>query len=244
MSLILSRQAFGPSCPSGGTWYACASGSKFVGCCNSEPCSHGCPAGNLEPASFDPKYYGQFSDQQCSSGSWYTCTGTSPPFLGCCKSNPCKSGCPITDLAAGFLSSNPNEAAGFLSSNSSTSGSTSTSASASGTAVPASINSTSSTAAAAGATLTGPAQPIVTSAPAHNTSVGAIAGGTVGGVAVLAILVGLLLFYWRRRSRKSRQRMDTQRVDPSKSPFSVDAQGGEVAKESKLGPYEGKTLPS
>ena len=108
-SFLLPRQAFSPSCPSGGTFYACQSGTNFVGCCNSEASSNGCSDGNLEPASFNTAYYGQFKDQECPTGSrWYTCTGTKPPFMGCCKSNPCSNdGCPAGDLTAGFLSSNP-----------------------------------------------------------------------------------------------------------------------------------------
>ncbi|OCK92398.1 uncharacterized protein K441DRAFT_570129, partial [Cenococcum geophilum 1.58] len=80
MLLNHKRQAFRPSCPSGGNWYSCGYGSRFVGCCKSQPCVNNCPAGNLEPASFDPSYYGKFPDQECSAGSWYTCTGTTPPF--------------------------------------------------------------------------------------------------------------------------------------------------------------------
>ncbi|EMF16674.1 uncharacterized protein SEPMUDRAFT_27757, partial [Sphaerulina musiva SO2202] len=68
------------SCPSGGTFYACGDGSKFTGCCGSNPCTVGCPAGWLEPTSFDTSQYGVFADQQCSTGLFYTCNFTSPPF--------------------------------------------------------------------------------------------------------------------------------------------------------------------
>lgn len=110
------RQAFGPSCPSG-DWYACSSGSYFVGCCNIDPCVLDCPPGNLNPASFNPAFYGQFPDQQCTEASrWYTCKDTNPPFMGCCNSNLCENnGCPQGDLTPGFLSGNPADACPFLS---------------------------------------------------------------------------------------------------------------------------------
>ena len=249
MSLVFSRQSFNPSCPSGGTWYACSSGSNFVGCCNSEPCSNGCPDGNLEPASFDPNYYGQFSDQQCSSGSrWYTCSKTSPPFLGCCKSNPCISGCPVGDVTAGFLSSNPKLAAPFLPSGTSSTGSSaatlSASASGSSSSKPTSSTSSSSSTASSPAAITSPSnpspQPSATNIPSP-TPIGAIVGGAVGGVAVLALIIGLLLFYCRRRTRTSRQHASDTRVGPEKSPFSSDAQGVEVVPKNAKGlEYQGK----
>lgn len=260
MSRIFPRQNFNPSCPSGGTWYACESGSSFVGCCNSEPCSNGCSDGDLAPASFDPTYFGKFPDQQCSTGSrWYTCAATSPPFLGCCKSNPCTSGCPVGDVTAGFLSSNPKLAAAFLpssaaaSSSSSTGPSSATSASSnkptssstntsttSGSSSASPTRSAASSAAAASTSPANAAQPVVTS---HNIPTGAIAGGAVGGVAVLALLIGVILFYCRRRTRSSREHMSNQRVGPDKSPFSSDAQGVEVASQKpKQDLYEGRTL--
>ena len=265
MSLILSRQSFSPSCPSGGNWYACASGSNFVGCCASEPCSNGCSAGNLAPASFDPNYYGKFPDQQCPKGSnWYSCQQTSPPFLGCCKSNACDAGCPSGDLTAAFLDSNPKVAAPFLPSGAASSasavaslssstpsdkGSTSASATTTASSVTTSSSSAkSSTLPAASSTASvsnssvNSAQSLATSTNSPNTPVGAIAGGAVGGVAVLALLIGLLLFYCRRRSRSSRQHMNSHRVGPEKSPLSNDAQGvGAVQKDSKHGIYEGST---
>ncbi|KAF2088292.1 hypothetical protein K490DRAFT_39912 [Saccharata proteae CBS 121410] len=109
MSFLRARQDFSPSCPNGGSWYSCGYGSRFVGCCRSEACANNCPAGNLEAASFDPSFYGQFPDQNCGNGEWYSCNATVPPFLGCCTSNACNtaSGCPSEDLGDGFLSNNP-----------------------------------------------------------------------------------------------------------------------------------------
>lgn len=178
MSRFRTRQTFGPSCPSGGIWYSCGFGSKFVGCCRSEACENGCATGNLEPASFNPSSYGGFPDQECSTGSWYTCNSTSPPFLGCCKSNPCELGsCPEGDLAAGFLSNNPAIAASF----SPTGGPSSTS-----TSNPSSSPSS-----------TGAVQPTST---IHSAPIGAIVGGVVGGVLLLCVII----FYIYRRKKVSK----------------------------------------
>ena len=180
MSLLNRRQAFEPSCTSGGTWYSCGFGSRFVGCCrSSNACENGCSAGNLEPATFDPDSYGDFPDQECSIGLWYTCTATNPPFLGCCKSNPCNIGsCPAGDLAAGFLSNDSAIAASF----SPTGGASSTPT----------INPTSSP------TSTSTTQPTST----HNVPAGAIAGGAVGGAIIAAGLIGFLI-YLRKKTSKS-----------------------------------------
>ena len=205
MPNIFLRQDFSPSCPSGGKWYACGTGSNFVGCCRSEPCENGCPTGNLEPASFDPNWYGKFPDQECPSGSlWYTCQLTDPPFMGCCKSSPCGGACPAGDLTAAFLSSNPKLAGPFspspalstaseTASSSSSSSTTTSQTSSTGTSTPLQLTST----------------PTSTSDPAdpyeahHPTSMGVIVGSVIGGVLVIVIL--LLLFYFRRKQTNKRK---------------------------------------
>jgi hypothetical protein len=259
MSNIFLRQAFSPSCPSGGTWYACTSGSSFVGCCNTDPCQLGCSDGSLQPASFDPAFYGQFPDEQCSTGSrWYTCAKTSPPFLGCCKSNACKAGaCPVGDLTAAFLSSNAALAAPFLNgSTSSTSAAVpSSSSSTSSTDVPSTsslskfslLSSTTQAVPSSAPTtvyiysiISSPSisssttGPIPTDVAAQSKSshvpaprpmpTGAIAGGAVGGVAVVAFMLGIFFFCFRRRA--ARRGM----VDKIQPPISKD------------GPYAGMLL--
>lgn len=197
MSLLFRRQEFSPSCPSGGDWYACETGSKFVGCCNSSPCVNGCPDGNLAPASFDPAFYGKFNDQECPKGSrWYSCAYTNPPFLGCCKSVACgaETGCPVGDLTAGFLSSNPYIAEGYLSSANS-------SATSSASSTPAETSAA--------------ARPVVTSS-STKAPIGAIVGGVVGGLAVIAILVILLLWYRKRKASKPHQHISELDAPPEK----------------------------
>ncbi|KXT00706.1 hypothetical protein AC578_8236 [Pseudocercospora eumusae] len=107
------------TCPEGGRFYACGDGSRYVGCCLSDPCAVGCPAGNLVKTEFDAEQYGQIPDQQCSNGLFYTCAYTDPPFWGCCSESGCgtDTGCPNSALAGAFLSQNPADAQAFLSLN-------------------------------------------------------------------------------------------------------------------------------
>lgn len=180
MSLLSQRQNFSPSCPSGGTWYACDSGSRFVGCCNSvtSPCADtGCPHGNLNAASFDTNYFGKFPDQQCPHGSsWYSCALTDPPFLGCCKTNPCSTGCPQGDLAAGWLSTNPQIAAAYE---------------------PNGGNATATSSISSPTSIASPTNSV--DASSHSSHIGTIVAGAVSGTAVLAFLVGAAIYYHRRR---------------------------------------------
>jgi cbb3-type cytochrome oxidase subunit 3 len=188
----MSTLPFDPSCPLGGSWYVCGSGSKskFVGCCGSDPCSptsNGCTAGNLYPASFNASAYGTFADQECSAGLFYTCSATHPPFLGCCKSNPCAQGsCPQTDLASSFLSSDPGKAADFLPKASAIASSTSSTSSATGTSMP-----------------------LTETHADRSLSTGAIVGIAIGAVLLIGGLTGALMYMFGRRRR---DRRDAERV--------------------------------
>ncbi|EME42115.1 hypothetical protein DOTSEDRAFT_154659 [Dothistroma septosporum NZE10] len=71
------------SCPSGGIFYACSEGSRFIGCCTANPCgSNGCPAGNLKATGMTASQYGHFPDEDCDSTSaqFYSCNTTTPTF--------------------------------------------------------------------------------------------------------------------------------------------------------------------
>lgn len=110
-----SLQYLNPFCPQGGTWFVCPSGSRFLGCCTSDPCQNGCPENDLKVASFNSTDYGLFANQECVAGQFYTCEKTNPPFIGCCTINPCDTGqCPQTDLVPALLSNDPAKAADFL----------------------------------------------------------------------------------------------------------------------------------
>lgn len=99
---------FGFNCTAGGKWYACSSGSRFVGCCTSDPCSNtGCVQGNVRPAGFNPAQFNKFPDASCGSASnFFTCTAGNT-FWGCCKTNPCAATpaatCPGDSLVPAFL---------------------------------------------------------------------------------------------------------------------------------------------
>jgi hypothetical protein len=85
--------------------YACSSGSKFVGCCTSDPCSTGCAQGNIRQAGFNESSYGKFPDASCGVASnFYTCTA-GQTFWGCCKSVPCSETptCPDGGLVPAFM---------------------------------------------------------------------------------------------------------------------------------------------
>lgn len=189
---IQRRQAFQPTCPQGGKYYACPDSKfRFVGCCKADACLNGCSAGNLALLSFDASFKGKVQDQQCSSGSqWYTCLNSSPPFMGCCKSNPCNNGCPATDLTAGSLDSRSEIAADFLPARASST-MTQSSSSVSQTSTP--------TTAASNA----PATKHVTET--KHVSAGTITGAAVGGFVAIGLFVLLLVFLFRRKAKKSCQ---------------------------------------
>ncbi|KAJ5984350.1 hypothetical protein N7481_006449 [Penicillium waksmanii] len=111
------------TCPSGGTWYVCPDAPHFVGCCSSDPCTNvdansTSPCPNVYAASFDTSLYDKISPNSCidsanGNADWYTCTSTNPPFLGCCASSACETGCPVDDLlAAAWSSSSRDEGTG------------------------------------------------------------------------------------------------------------------------------------
>jgi hypothetical protein len=195
----MSSLPFSPSCPAGGTWYVCGAGSKskFVGCCSTDPCSsksNGCPAGSLQPAAFSASAYGTFADQECSAGLFYTCT--SPPFLGCCKSNPCaQGGCPRTDLASAFLSSDPGKAADFLPKSKSAGG-----------AAPSAVGS----------------MPMTESHASNGMSTGAIVGIAIAAVAIIAGLTGAFIYVFVKR-RRAREEAEGTRYFVAKQSFDSTA---------------------
>ncbi|KAF2021835.1 hypothetical protein BU24DRAFT_404791 [Aaosphaeria arxii CBS 175.79] len=203
MPHLLPRQSAPPSptpfnsttlpftCPQGGTFHACASSpSSFLGCCtSSNPCTTSCFQGNLRPVSFPSSLYGQFPDASCGRDSlFYTCL-SSPPFWGCCKSNPCGgSGCKDGDLTAAFADNPAQQAWYFSGANSTTTPPTSTP--------------------------TGPAETVTSTAEPNTTStppppddgskeihVGAIAGGAAAGGIILLLLIALVVYLLRSRWR-------------------------------------------
>ncbi|KAK4198854.1 hypothetical protein QBC40DRAFT_283140 [Triangularia verruculosa] len=198
--------SLGASCPSGGTFYVClGKKTEFVGCCTINPCTTGyqrepgtCPPENLRPASFSKDSYLELPAQECAgsdeSALWYTCAYNSPPFLGCCKVNPCvNKSCPTDQLVAARLSPDPDNRQIFV-------GAAPTS-----TAEPTSRTETSSTSTPTPTAETDPRIELSTTTPSSNSGLPPAAiGGIAAGAAVLVIaLVAFLLWRWRRSVRRN-----------------------------------------
>ncbi|KAL8851217.1 MAG: hypothetical protein Q9221_003848 [Calogaya cf. arnoldii] len=112
--------------------------------------------------------------------------------MGCCTSNPCaQNGCPAKDLRAAILSTNEAESGPYLAVDDPAATKTPTSSSPS---------STSSATQSASDSATSDLSRSSTS-PINN-SLGALVGGVVGGIAVIAILAILAFFLLRRRRRQ------------------------------------------
>ena len=184
------------SCPLNVTFYACDFGERFLGCCSNgstaDICTHGCPQEDLLPASFEVEDYDFTTRSACTSGNWWSCTNTAPPFLGCCLSNPCQGGCPSNDLRAAIFT--PNQTGNPLySAILGTAAATSSTASSS-----ASIDALPNSVYTAGASHSATTSP----SPVQQKSIGKLVGGIVGGiVAVAGVLLGVLLLYRRLKSQ-------------------------------------------
>jgi hypothetical protein len=248
---LLVRQSFQPWCPNS-KWYVCTSGTKFVGCCNNEPCTLGCKDGNIEPASFNPSFYGQFPDLSCETGSrFYTCQAPSPtyPFWGCCKINPCNGGC-SGNLTPASLTGNQALDCQYNAGGCDATSSSSTSSAAASTSISTTSLSTSSTSSStstssvstSNAPSSQPSAAISPTTVSHHSSTGAIAGGAVGGVAGLALVL-LLIFYCYRHASRSRKKRNNE-VDAqlqSRQPSALPAIPP-LTPESKH-PYQGMPIP-
>ncbi|MCJ1425451.1 hypothetical protein MMC29_003350 [Sticta canariensis] len=186
---------FEPLCLSGGDYHACAS-TGFVGCCENQPCGtdSSCNGRALKPMSFDKALYKSvFQDQVCSTGKWYTCANITPPFVGCCKIDPCTSGCPDGDLVEGSLSSNAYDAAPWLNA--------------------AKLDSTTDTTSAA---LAPSSSAATTASSGHKLSGGEISGVAIG-VTALGVLLIAALFFYRRRKAATRESIGYETKNPVES---------------------------
>lgn len=154
--------------------------------------------------------YGQVPDQDCDSSDapFFTCNTTTPTFWGCCKSNPCDLGsCPGASLVGAKLWDGEKALPYLEAYNGSFVGG-------SGSAV---------SVAGSGQTQSSTSTPMAMMSPAapqsKSTIIGAIAGGAVGGFAVLAALIfGIVFLFRRKRSTKAGPRgniEDQNSADPS-----------------------------
>lgn len=217
------------SCPVGGAFYLCADVNylTFLGCCDANPCSgRMCSADDLWPMGFGKKTSPapDYPNHSCPYGGlWYTCADNDTPFQGCCISDPCNGeGCPTSDLlpaavhtvevAGGSTFTVPAtlSLAAFVSSSVDTESSQ--------TSNDVTTDYFQGTTASMS---TGSTQCLTTSSydddywrtPKPTSSetgtstasrTAAIAGGTVAVTVVLAVLIGLAVFFYKRRSKQQK----------------------------------------
>ena len=206
------------SCPKGGYFYVCEDVNyyTFVGCCSSNPCSNQmCSYEDLWPMGFgiETSPAPDYPNHSCPYGGlWYTCADNPIPFQGCCEIDPCNGyGCPYVNLVAAGV--HTVEVAG---------GSTFT--------VPATVNTeivTSSTnyrdTSTRSTGLTGttgrvastttnyyvPSFSASSSSKVGGNSIGKntaiIAGGASAGGILVAILIGIAVYFYKRRTRLQAQ---------------------------------------
>jgi hypothetical protein len=99
-------------CPrNGAQFYACATGTRFIGCCKLNPCEIGCSIEDISPT-FINEIGTMLPDVSCGVASdFYTCSRDKYPnasYWGCCRSNPCyeASGCPVQDIKMAVMANN------------------------------------------------------------------------------------------------------------------------------------------
>ncbi|KAM0281419.1 hypothetical protein ACHAQH_003542 [Verticillium albo-atrum] len=190
----------GLSCPDGGHFYVCeGNATEFIGCCDSNPCGDNdgnCPTSDLRVSSFSTDRYASIPKQSCDDARgphiWWTCQDNSPPFMGCCASNPCGEGCPQDHLIAAILSDDDSNRLPFMS--------------------PATTSAETSAVASPTSSPSGEAE----SGGSSGLSSGAIAGIAIGAAAAIAIVV-VLIWGCVRHARKSRERSASE-----KPPFSPE----------------------
>ena len=203
-----------------GIFFACDNGLRFLGCCTYDHspavCDFGCPDGALEPAYFKLEFYSDVNASQpghCDHGyDWNMCQVSSEYyFFGCYRTaeDPC------SDFSLEYL--------GNATSPDDTDPATTTTTYA---ATPAPSSVTTSIAQQSNVFHIPSSIPVTQTAappdiaatshsPAQKASIGAIAGGSVGGIVAVAAWLGFLVLYYFRRKR----RLATDK-QPSEDPIS------------------------
>ena len=173
-------------------------------------CSDGCPYTDLESANFNATSSGE---NKCRPGrTWVGCEYITSLYVGCCKSHPCSDGSPPENLTQSKLAVN-SSGAGYLPST--TEFWIPSPTSRSPPSVPtftteANTFTSISVPESPPAATTAP-QPGQTTKPVPTRNTAAIAGGVIGGVVGLALLVAVLALCCRRRTIRPQQRMDEGR---------------------------------
>ncbi|KAL6720914.1 hypothetical protein ACLMJK_000013 [Lecanora helva] len=249
-------------CPSNSTFFACDYGTRFLGCClsthsSNEVCGIGCPPSSLTSLSFDKQYYNRVTEGSCGSseGKWYTCPDSDPPFLGCCKSNPCQpGGCPYGGLVPATLSENQAQQAAYApaiegpsSISSSTSRSSATSSSAPLTTSAIAATTVASTATAAVPSAAATSKEASSSAPSTPAIIGAVVGGLIGGILISLGVAASVIYYKRRktqlRSTHSRKASDQLGIVPRSPSLASSAPCHEMSSEPARHELQSSPLP-
>jgi hypothetical protein len=165
--------------------YACETGSKFIGCCISDPCPTGCAGDRLRPAGFATKLHSKSPGGSCGGKTdFWTCTAIPPTFWGCCNANPCVNNSTypagklepaVMDRAAQYEYFG---ALNVLLSSTLPSATSTPSVSVAASQLPASSNFGSSKVS------------------------GAVIGGATGGVVAFLVIIGVVILLLLRRSRR------------------------------------------
>ncbi|KAI5928472.1 hypothetical protein F4810DRAFT_5978 [Camillea tinctor] len=185
--MSVSHSQLGFSCPSKGTFYVCEHADiRFIGCCTIDPCADGsgvCPQANLATSSFSSDHYDDIPPQTCAApynASSWYTCKSSTPFMGCCRDVACGEGCQQADLLPARLSDDEYQAQIFLS----------------GTTT----SDNSSSGGGSGSNSYG----------RYSLSLGAILGISLGSAALVAIILGFLMYRcgWWARQKKSQQEVN------------------------------------
>ncbi|KAJ6789764.1 hypothetical protein PWT90_06785 [Aphanocladium album] len=198
-----ASNSFGLQCLDKSTLYASSNTTAYLGCCTVDPATTDdgiCPDDKIRPATFDPDAYSKILSQECmghdANVMWYTCSGTAPPFLGCCAVNPCAKGsCPQAALKPARLSSNERNASSFLEGISSTNNSAT-----------ATVTSTTTEPAHTSSATPSGSTPAGSSGSSHRAMQPATVAGIAIGIAAGSLAIALLVFWCVRRRRASAKR--------------------------------------
>ncbi|KAL1793989.1 hypothetical protein ACET3X_007410 [Alternaria dauci] len=193
-------------CPSGGTWYACETGTKFLGCCMSDPCVHGCFGDMLRPAGRSSSLYNLSPGGSCGGNTpMWTCN-MAPTFWGCCNEDPCmnNSTCPEGELEPSFWD-RPDQYYYFHDLN---------------VALSSTVPAATAFSTASSTSTTPPSETSSTAAAASPSKVSsAVIGGAVGGsVGFLIIIAAIVFFLWRRRRNQKQKTVETEAASTSVIP--------------------------
>lgn len=227
--------SFGIRCVGNAAFYASKNESAFLGCCTIDPGTTDdglCPDDKLRPATFDPAAYSKIMAQECMGNDdtimWYTCTSTSPPFLGCCSENPCAKGsCSPSALRAAKLSSNKMNASLFLGGALPAKPSAKPSTTTITTTMKTSVQASAATSATS-ATLTPSVSATAASGGSghqriHPATVAGIVIGTVAAIMAVAVTI----FWWMRRrcehTKENAFKVRSVSKITSDAPFTADS---------------------